>query len=42
MKTTRPRTRGRAAKSPLPSGSDWSVDAIDRYHDEISRPAAHY
>ena len=42
MKTTRPRTRGRAAKAPLPSGSEWTVEAIDRYNDEIARVAAHY
>ena len=42
MKTTRPRTRDRAAKAPLPSGSEWSVEAIDRYNEEIARVAAHY
>ena len=42
MKTPRPRTRGRAAKAPLPSGSEWTVEAIDRYNEEIARAAAHY
>ena len=26
-------------KSPLPSGSEWSFDSIDRYHSEIARVA---
>ena len=38
MKTTRPRTRGRAAKSPLPSGSEWTVEAIDRCADVGEEP----
>ena len=42
MKTPRPRTRGRAAKAPLPSGSEWTIEAIDRYNEEIARAAAHY
>ncbi|WP_068635125.1 SpoVR family protein [Thauera butanivorans] len=27
---------------PLPRGSEWSIESIDRYHTEIARVAAHY
>ena len=45
MKTTTPRSRSgsrRAAKAPLPSGSEWTVEAIDRYNEELARVAALY
>ena len=37
-----PRARRTTKPTPLPSGSEWTEDAITRYNDEIARVAAHY
>lgn len=37
-----PRARRAQKPTPLPSGSEWTEDAIARYNDEIARVAAHY
>ena len=42
MKTTPPRERHTPRPTPLPSGSEWTEDAIARYNAEIARVAAHY
>ena len=42
MKTTPPRERHKPRPTPLPSGSEWTEDAITRYNTEIARVAAHY
>ena len=42
MNTTPARSRRRAGKAPLPAGSEWTAEAIERYNQEIARVAALY
>ena len=42
MSPTPTRARRAPKPTPLPSGSEWTEDAIARYNDEIARVAAHY
>ena len=42
MNATAARPRRTQKPSPLPSGSEWTEDAIARYNEELARVAAHY
>ncbi|HAY10628.1 MAG TPA: SpoVR family protein, partial [Thauera sp.] len=42
MTTMTSRAKAPARKPPLPSGSEWTAEAIERYNAEIARVAAAY